>query len=167
MLTPRQGLFVHRALLRVEVHRKLGGSAVRTADPTWPKGPSTPHDTVPSVWTRGVAGGKGPLLMDRLGIHQWVVSNCTVHHSFCAFFYSSLLLYCPIKMSFISTHEFYLLAPTPILLPIPPEQWEKPASGCMVLSCQLGLNHDNQLALVFPASFLALHEIFEFPQRPY
>jgi len=94
-----------------------------------------------TIWHHagGVDRGRELLLGVRLGIGVQVVRNCTVHHSFCIFYYYYFCLCCPIKLSLFQPTSFTFFPL--ILLPTPPgsrlEGW---VSGCVVLSCQLGLN---------------------------
>lgn len=77
------------------------------------------------------AGGRS-VLRGGLGNRQWVVSNHVVHHLFSVFFYYcycyyySLFLLYPIKLPLLSQHTDFF-HPT----------------GCVVLACQLGLNHES------------------------
>ena len=67
-----------------EAAQGAGGDRTRTADLNWPKGHSVPNDIMQgNNKTEGVGGGRLALLGDRLGISQWVMSNCFVHYLFC------------------------------------------------------------------------------------
>ena len=99
-----------------------------------------------------------------LGIGQRVVSNCIVHHlSFLGyyFFFSVIFLFITIIIIlilylflvhiifyFTLVIKLFLSQPTsftfvfPILLPIP--LGREGVSGCVVLSCWLGSNHDRK-----------------------
>lgn len=64
---------------RLGVPGKLGGGTARTAGSDWPEGCPMPQGTILSN-KFGVASWGWALLRFQLGISQWVVSRCIVHH---------------------------------------------------------------------------------------
>jgi len=127
-----------RALSTEQVHKKLGGSIARAPDTNWPKGYSIPCDVRLSMGEAGWAWQS--LLIVRLGIRQWVMSNCIVNHQFCIFYYHYYYYYyyyyyfflcCSIELSLSQTTSFTFF---PVVLPIPVVESEQAAVWFLVLA---------------------------------
>lgn len=74
VLTPSQGLLSVPCSATQQVHKKLGGSRIRTADPKWPQGYSTPWNARLST-PAGRISQKGLITAQELAGHpQQVVS---------------------------------------------------------------------------------------------
>lgn len=118
MLAPRQGLFIVSCPVSEEVHKKLGGSMVRTPDQTGQRC-SISQNAQYIKWRSYLEGHWVPI-GDGLAIGQRVVSNYIVHHSFKKNFefYLSLFLIC-LFIAIITFIIFYFISSIKLLLSQP------------------------------------------------
>lgn len=147
VLTPSQGLLSVPCSASQQVHKKLGGSRTRTADPKWPQGYSTPWNARLST-PAGRIGQEGLITAQELAGHpQQVVSIvlCTT----CEVLFLSLSPFCYCYYYYIiSVTEQFLFQPTSFitfhsdspLLPTVERESQQVSQG--ILSCQMGLNHN-------------------------
>lgn len=123
----------------------------RTADPNCPKGYFIPQNIMPStLMGKELAMRCQWLLRDRLGIGEWVVNNCVVHHLFLLGFVSSLQLVVVVSNYY---YLLYFVAVIKLFVPQPmrfafsihffPHWGGDPGASeqLSALTCYLGLTH--------------------------
>lgn len=151
VLIPSQGLLSVPCSASQPVHKKLGGSMTRTADPKWPEGYSIPWN-IRLCTPAGGIGQEGLITAQELAGHRSADGeHCIVHHLFLWGFtflspFCDSCCYCCYYTVFcihywtvsISTQEFYVF----FWFSPPSHRRENKQVSHVILSCQTGLNHN-------------------------
>ena len=100
-------------------------------------------------WLRG--GWPGSLLRDGLVTRWWAIALCITHFVYCILLIIIIFHWCPIKLS-LNPQVLLWWVFFPYSPPHPTaSRW---ASSCVVLSCQMGLNHNTLLFTTYLWAYL-------------